>query len=57
MAIGYFLTVLVAMIATFVGVGIADSEWLKKRVSPRFLRYLIGLIIAIIILCPFYFGV
>lgn len=57
MAIGYFLTVLVSMIATFVGVGIADSEWLKKRVSPRFSRYLIGLIIAVIILCPFYFGV
>lgn len=57
MATGYFLTVITAMIGTFTGVGIADSEWLKKRVTHRFLRYLIGLIIAIAILCPFYFGV
>lgn len=44
------------MIGTFIGIGIADSEWHKKRVSTRFLRYFIGLIIAIVILCPFFFG-
>jgi hypothetical protein len=56
MATGFFLTVITAMIGTFIGIGIADSEWLKKRVSTRFLRYFIGLIIAIVILCPFFFG-
>lgn len=33
MAYGIFLTVLTAIIATFIGVGIADSEWLKKKSS------------------------
>lgn len=32
MKYGIFLTVLTAVIATFIGVGISDSEWLKKRV-------------------------
>lgn len=31
MATGYFLIVITAMIGTFVGVGIADSGWLKKK--------------------------
>lgn len=57
MAYGIFLTAITAIIATFVGIGIADSEWLKRRISHRFLRYLIGLIIALIIFCPFYLGV
>ena len=57
MAYGIFLTVLTAIIATFIGVGIADSEWLKKRVRYRFARYLIGLIIALIIFCPLYLGI
>lgn len=57
MTTGYFLIVITAMIGTFTGVGIADSGWLKKRITHHFLRYLIGLIIAITILCPFYFGV
>ncbi|MBD5230372.1 MAG: hypothetical protein HDS69_10135 [Bacteroidales bacterium] len=57
MAEGIFLTVVTAMIATFLGIGIADSEWLKKKVSYRFIRYCIGLIIALIIFCPFFFGI
>ena len=57
MAEGVFLAVVTAMIATFLGIGIADSEWLKKKVSYRFVRYFIGLIIALIIFCPFFFGV
>ena len=57
MAYGTFLTVITAVIATFIGIGIADSEWLKKRVTHRFARYLIGLIIALIIFCPLYFGI
>ena len=57
MAEGVFLTVVTAMIATFLGIGIADSEWLKKKVSSRFIRYCIGLIIDLIIFCPFFFGV
>ena len=54
---GIFLTVVTAMIATFLGVGIADSEWLKNKVSLRLVRYCIGLIIALLIFCPFFFGV
>ncbi len=57
MAEGIFLTVVTAMIATFLGIGIADSEWLIKKVSSRFVRYCIGLIIALIVFCPFFFGV
>ena len=57
MAEGIFLTVVTAMTATFIGTGIADSEWLKKKVSYRLVRYCIGLIIALVIFCPFYFGV
>lgn len=57
MAEGVFLTVVTAMIATFLGIGIADSEWLKNKVSYRFVRYCIGLIIALVIFCPFFFGV
>lgn len=57
MAEGIFLTVVTAMIATFLGIGIADSEWLKKKVSYRFVRYGIGLIIALVIFCPFFLGV
>ena len=57
MAEGVFLTVVTAMIATFLGIGIADSEWLKKKVSYRFIRYCIGFIIALVIFCPFFFGV
>lgn len=57
MAEGVFLTVVTAMIATFLGIGIADSEWLIKKVSNRFVRYCIGLIIALIVFCPFFFGV
>lgn len=57
MSLGIFLTVLTAIIVTFLGVGVADSEWLKRRVHNRFARYLIGLIIALIIFCPLYFGV
>ena len=57
MAEGIFLTVVTAMVATFLGIGIADSEWLKKKVSYRFIRYGIGLIIALITFCPFFFGV
>ncbi len=57
MAYGIFLTVITAMVATFIGVGIADSEWLKNKVRYRFVRYLIGLIITVIIFCPFYLGV
>lgn len=57
MAYGIFLTAITAIIATFVGIGIADTEWLKRRISHRFLRYLIGLIIALIIFCPLYLGV
>ena len=52
-----FLTVVTAMIATFLGIGIADSEWLIKKVSNRFVRYCIGLLIALIVFCPFFFGV
>ncbi len=57
MAEGIFLTVGTAMITTFVGIGIADSKWLKNKVSSRFLRYFIGLIIALALFCPFFFGV
>lgn len=57
MAYGIFLTVLTAIIATFIGVGIADSEWLRKRVRYRFARYFIGLIIALVIFSPLYLGV
>lgn len=57
MAYGIFLTVITAIVATFIGIGVADSEWLKKRVTYRFARYLIGLIIALIIFCPFYLGI
>ena len=57
MAYGIFLTVLAAIIAAFIGVGIADSEWLKKRVHYRFARYLIGLIITLVVFCPLYLGV
>lgn len=57
MEYGIFLTVLTAIIVTFLGVGIADSEWLKKRVHYRFVRYLIGLIVALVIFCPLYLGV
>lgn len=57
MAEGIFLTVVTAIIATFLGLGIADSDWLKKKVSYRFIRYCIGLIIALIIFCPLYLGV
>lgn len=57
MEYGIFLTVLTAIIVTFLGVGIADSEWLKKRVQYRFARYLIGLIIALVIFCPLYLGI
>ena len=57
MAEGIFLTVVTAMIATFLGIGIADSEWLIKKVSYRFIRYCIGLIIALVFFCPFFFGV
>ena len=52
-----FLTVVTAMIATFLGIGIADSEWLIKKVSNRFVRYCIGLLIALIVFCPFFFGI
>lgn len=57
MAERIFLTLVTAMIATFVGIGIADSDWMKKKVSYRFIRYCIGLIIALIIFCPLYLGV
>lgn len=57
MAYGIFLSILTAIIGTFIGVGVADSEWLKKRVHYRFVRYLIGLIIALIIFCPLYLGI
>lgn len=36
MATGFFLTVITAMIGTFIGIGIADSEWLKKEYLPAF---------------------
>lgn len=54
---GIFLTVVTAMIATFLGIGIADSEWLKKKVAHRSVRYFIGLIIALVVFCPIYLGV
>ena len=57
MAYGMFFTVLTAIIVIFLGVGIADSEWLKKRVHYRLVRYLIGLIIALVIFCPLYLGI
>ena len=57
MTYGIFITILTAIIVTFIGVGIADSKWLKKRVRYRFARYLIGLIIALIIFCPLYLGI
>lgn len=57
MAYGLFLTVLTSIIATFTGIGIADSKWLKQRVPYRFARYLIGLAIALIIFCPLYLGI
>lgn len=41
MAYGMFLAVLTAIIATFIEVGIADSEWLKRRVHYRLARYII----------------
>lgn len=56
MEFGIFLSVITAMISTFIGIGIADSSWLKNKVRYRFLRYLIGLLVAIILFCPFYFG-
>lgn len=57
MAYGIFFTVLTAIFVTFLGVGIADSEWLKKRVHHRFARYLIGLIVALVIFCPLFMGI
>lgn len=57
MAYGIFLTAVTAIVATFIGIGIADSEWLKSKVAHRFVRYLIGLAIALIIFCPFYLGI
>lgn len=57
MAYGIFFAVLTAVIGTFLGVGMADSEWLKKRVHHRFARYLIGLIVALVIFCPLYLGI
>lgn len=57
MATGIFLTVVTSIITTFLGIGISDSEWLKKKVSYRFVRYCIGLIIALVIFCPLYLGV
>lgn len=54
---GIFLTAITAMATTFIGVGIADSEWLKSRVAHRSLRFLIGFIVALAIFCPFYLGV
>gem|GEM_PF-2475483 len=57
MTYGIFFTVITAIIATFIGIGITDSEWLKKRVAHRFARYLIGLIITLIIFCPLYLGI
>lgn len=56
MEFGIFLALIAAMISTFIGVGIAESAWLKNKVRYRFLRYLIGLLIAVILFCPFYFG-
>lgn len=56
MEFGTFLSVITAMISTFIGIGIADSSWLKNKVRYRFLRYLIGLLVAVIIFCLFYFG-
>lgn len=56
MEFGIFLSVVAAMISTFIGIGIAESSWLKNKVRYRFLRYLIGLLIAVILFCPFYFG-
>lgn len=57
MAEGIFLTVVTAMITTFIGVGVADSEWLKNKVSHRCVRYSIGLIVALIIFTPFFTGI
>lgn len=57
MAYGIFLSIVTAIIATFIGIGVADSEWLKKKVTHRFARYLIGLLIALVIFCPMYLGV
>lgn len=57
MAYGIFLTVLTAIIATFIGVGIAESDYLKRKVTHRFWRYVIGLLIALVIFCPLYLGV
>ncbi len=57
MAEGVFLSIVTAMIGTLVGVGIADSEWLKKKITYRFVRYCIGFIISLIIFCPFFFGI
>lgn len=57
MEFGIFLALIAAMISTFIGVGIAESSWLKNKVRCRFLRYLIGLLVAVILFCPFYFGI
>ena len=57
MAYGISLTATTAIVATFIGVGLADSEWLKRKVTHRFVRYLIGLIIALVIFCPLYLGI
>ncbi len=56
MEFGIFHALIATMISTFIGVGIAESSWLKNKVRYRFLRYLIGLLIAVILFCPFYFG-
>ncbi len=56
MEFGIFLSVITAMISTFIGIGIADSSWLKNKVRYRFLCYLIGLLVAVILFCLFYFG-
>lgn len=45
MEFGIFLSVITAMVSTFIGIGIAGSSWLKNKVRYRFLRYLIGLLI------------
>lgn len=42
MAYGIFLTVLTAIIVTFLGVGIADSEWLKKEFITDLYGTLLG---------------
>ena len=56
MEFGIFLSVITAMVSTFIGIGIAGSSWLKNKVRYLFLRYLIGVLIGVILFCPFYFG-